>query len=81
MNDGWNSNNCNIYSYETLFPFEFRYPELTALVDTVEYFWRFKPEIRDKAITLYAFELKISSLHLYAIAAHIKQMEVGCYDF
>lgn len=43
-------------------------PCLTSIIEALEYFQDFESKVRATAIALYAAELDISKLHLYAIA-------------
>lgn len=50
--------------------FTFSLPCLTSIIEALEAFRDFEPETRAAAITLYASELNIATLHFYAIALY-----------
>ncbi len=58
-----------IMSYKTEF-FSPKLLALTTIVEALERFQAFEPTVRAAAIALYASELDIARLHLYAIAHH-----------
>ncbi|AFY86588.1 hypothetical protein [Chroococcidiopsis thermalis] len=47
---------------------KFTLPCLTSIIEALEYFQDFESQVRATAIALYAAELGISNLHLYAIS-------------